>query len=180
MLKSTEDTCVHNLISLRNWEDELFKKFCLPVGPPLWSSGQRSWLQIKNSAFNSRHYQIFSEVVDLVRGPLSLASTIEGRKSIGSGLETWEYSRRDPSCWPRVTSYPQKLALTSLTSCGRSVHIVRSRTQAMKFRLFFRVPETETRRLRRWSPPETLLSFQRTSCILFQKTELFVTTAMAE
>jgi hypothetical protein len=33
--------------------------------------------------------------------------------------------------------YPQKLALTSPTSCGRSVGIVRSRTQAMDFSVFF-------------------------------------------
>jgi hypothetical protein len=38
-----------------------------------------------------------------------------------SGLESREYSRRDPSRWPRGTLYPQKLALTSPTSGGRSV-----------------------------------------------------------
>jgi hypothetical protein len=31
------------------------------------------------------------------------------RKSSGSGLETWEYGRRDPSRWPRETLYPQKI-----------------------------------------------------------------------
>jgi hypothetical protein len=46
------------------------------------------------------------------------------------GLETREYGRRDPSRWPCGTLYPQKLALTSPVSCGRSVSIVRSRTQA--------------------------------------------------
>jgi hypothetical protein len=39
-------------------------------GPPLWSSGQSSGL-------DSRHYQIFCEVVGLQRGPLSLVSTTE-------------------------------------------------------------------------------------------------------
>jgi hypothetical protein len=34
---------------------------------------------------------------------------------------------------PRGTLYLQKLALTSPTSCGRSVGIVRSRTQAREF-----------------------------------------------
>jgi hypothetical protein len=51
--------------------------------PPLWSSGQSSWLQIQRYGFDSRRYQIFWEVVDLERGPLSLVSTIEellGRK----------------------------------------------------------------------------------------------------
>jgi hypothetical protein len=27
--------------------------------PPLWSSGQSSWLQIRRPEFDSRHYQIF-------------------------------------------------------------------------------------------------------------------------
>jgi hypothetical protein len=70
---------------------------------PLWYSGQNSWLQIQRSGFDSRRYQIFWEVVGLERGPLSLVSTIEElfeRKSSGSSLETWEYSCRDPSCWP--------------------------------------------------------------------------------
>jgi hypothetical protein len=57
------------------------------------------------------------------------------RKSSGSGLECREYGRRDPLCWPRSTLYPQKLALTSPTSGGRSVGIVRSRTQATEFSL---------------------------------------------
>jgi hypothetical protein len=40
--------------------------------PPLWSSGQSSWLQIQRFGFDSRSYQIFCEVVGLERGPLSL------------------------------------------------------------------------------------------------------------
>jgi hypothetical protein len=54
-------------------------------------------------------------------------------KSSGSCLENREYGRRDPSRWPRGTYYPQKLAITSPSSGGRSVGIVRSRTQAMEF-----------------------------------------------
>jgi hypothetical protein len=50
-----------------------------------------------------------------------------------SGVESPEYGRWDPSSWPRGTLYPQKLALTSPTSGGRSVGIVRSRTQATEF-----------------------------------------------
>jgi hypothetical protein len=53
-----------------------------------------------------------------------------GRKSSGSGLENREYNRGDPLRWPRDTLYPQKLALTSPTSVGRSVGIFRLRTQA--------------------------------------------------
>jgi hypothetical protein len=44
--------------------------------PPLWSSGQSSWLQIQRSEFDSRRYQIFWEVVGVERGPLSVVSTI--------------------------------------------------------------------------------------------------------
>jgi hypothetical protein len=67
------------------------------------------------SGFDSRHYQIFWEVVVLGRGPLSLVSNIEellGKKSSGSGLENREYGHRDPLRWPRDTFYPQKFALT--------------------------------------------------------------------
>jgi hypothetical protein len=48
-------------------------------------------------------------------------------------LENKEYGRRDPSRWPRGTLYPQKLAITSSTSGGRSVGIARARTQTMEF-----------------------------------------------
>jgi hypothetical protein len=76
--------------------------------------------------------------VGLERGPLSLVSTTEqllGRKSSGSGsgLEIREYGRRDPSRLQRGTLYPEKLALISLTSGGRSVGIVRSRTESTDF-----------------------------------------------
>jgi hypothetical protein len=53
-----------------------------------------------------------------------------------SGLESREYGSRDPSRWPRGTLYPQKLALTSPSSGGRSAGIVRSRTQASEFVCF--------------------------------------------
>jgi hypothetical protein len=43
--------------------------------PPQWSSGQGSWLLIQRSGFHFRHYQIFSEVVGLEWGLLSLVST---------------------------------------------------------------------------------------------------------
>jgi hypothetical protein len=71
--------------------------------------------------------------VSLERGPLSPVSTTEellGRKGSGSGLERREYGLGDPSRWPRCNIYPQRLALTSPTSGGRSVGIVRFRTQA--------------------------------------------------
>jgi hypothetical protein len=100
--------------------------------PPLWSSGQSSWLQILRSGFDSRRYQIFREVVGLERGPLSLMMIIEELlewKSSGSGQENRINDRGDPLRWPRDTHYPQKLALPSPTSGGRSVGIVRLRTK---------------------------------------------------
>jgi hypothetical protein len=75
----------------------------------------------------------------LERGPLSLVSTIEElveRKSSGSGLKNRDYGRRHSSRWPHSTLYPQKFTLASPTSGGRSVGIVRSRTQAPEFVLF--------------------------------------------
>jgi hypothetical protein len=81
-------------------------------------------------------------------GLLSLVSTTEellGRKSSGSGLENREHGRRDPSRWPRDTLYPQKLALTSPTSGGRSVGIVRSRTKATEYFGFSRSVNNATR-----------------------------------
>jgi hypothetical protein len=83
--------------------------------------GKSSWLQIQRPGFDSWHY---------------LVSTIEElleRNSSGSGLESREYGSRDPSRWPRVSFYPQKLALTSQTGGGSSVGIVRSQTQATEF-----------------------------------------------
>jgi hypothetical protein len=108
--------------------------------PPLWSRGQSSWLQIQRSGFDLRRYQIFWEVVGRERSPLSLVSTTKELlewKSSGSGLEHQEYGRRGSSRWPRGTLYPQKLTLTSPTSGGRWVGIVRSRTQPRSLFLFF-------------------------------------------
>jgi hypothetical protein len=107
--------------------------------PPLWSSGENSWLHIQRSGFHSRRYQIFWEVVSLERGPLSLVSTTDellGRKSSGSCLETREYGRRNSSLWPRDILWRQKLALTSPISGCLSVGIVRSRTEATEFSSF--------------------------------------------
>jgi hypothetical protein len=87
----------------------------------------------RDPGFGSRRYQIFWEVGCLERGPLSFVRIIEellGRNSSGSGLENREYGCVDPLVWPRDTLYPLKLAITSPTSGGRSVGIVRLRTKA--------------------------------------------------
>jgi hypothetical protein len=71
--------------------------------PPLWSSGQSSWLQIQRSGFDSRRHQIFWKVMGLELGPLNLVSTTEvllGSKSRDSGPEDREYGSG--------TLYPQK------------------------------------------------------------------------
>jgi hypothetical protein len=67
-------------------------------------------------------------MLGLERGPLSHVSTNEElleRKNGGSGPESREYCRRDPSRWPCSTLNMQKLALTSPTSDGSSVGIDR-------------------------------------------------------
>jgi hypothetical protein len=94
------------------------------IRPPLWSSGQSSWLQIQRSGFDSRRYQFFSQVVGFERGPLSLVSTTEellGRNSSGSGLEIREYGRGIRCAGHAIPSIREKLALTSPTSGGSSV-----------------------------------------------------------
>jgi hypothetical protein len=76
------------------------KRWCLSIysWPPLWSSGQSSWLQIQRPGFDFRRYHIFWEVVGLEQGPLSPVSITEElleRKSSDSGLENLDYDRRD-------------------------------------------------------------------------------------
>jgi hypothetical protein len=48
------------------------------------------------------------------------------------GLKNLSYAHGDPLRWPRDTLYPQKLALTSPTSGGHSIGIVRLQTKAME------------------------------------------------
>jgi hypothetical protein len=64
---------------MENIYKTLFRFFCnvdVIRWPPLWSSGQSSWLQIRRSGLDSRHYQE-KNVVGLERGALSLVSTTE-------------------------------------------------------------------------------------------------------
>jgi hypothetical protein len=95
-------------------------------------SGYRS----RGPGFDSRHYQIFWEVVGLEQGPVSLVSTTEellGRKSSDSGLENREHGCRDLLCWPRNTLYLQKLVLISPISGSRLVGIAHSQTKGTEF-----------------------------------------------
>jgi hypothetical protein len=76
------------------------------------------------------------------RGPLSLVSTIEElleRKNSDSGLEKKkrEYGVEICRADHATALYPQKLILTSPTSSGCSVSIVRSRTKLRSYYLQF-------------------------------------------
>jgi hypothetical protein len=100
-----------------------WRDFEVPFSPPLWSSGQSSWIQIQRYGFDSQRYHIFWELLDL----LDLVSTIEElleRKSSDSGLENLEYSRRNPSHWPRGTLYPQNIGTNFAYKGGRWVGTV--------------------------------------------------------
>jgi hypothetical protein len=123
----------HQMLNCSNFKTRNKKRICKELerlcGLLIQNSGCRS----RGIEFHFRRYQIFWELVSLVRVPLSLASTIEWlleRKSCGSGLRNREYDRRNPPRWPRDTLYSQMLVLASPTNCGRSVGIVRSRTKA--------------------------------------------------
>jgi hypothetical protein len=83
----------------------------------------------RGPGIDCRRYQIFW-IVGLEWDSLTL-----GRNSSGSGLENREYGRGEPLRSPRVTLYPQKLALTSPASGGHSAGIVSSRTKATEFSL---------------------------------------------
>jgi hypothetical protein len=58
---------VHHTTRRHNPEDISLRSHCCDIlnsrgnayedGPPLWSSGQSSWLQIRRPGFDSRHYQ---------------------------------------------------------------------------------------------------------------------------
>jgi hypothetical protein len=81
----------------------------------------------RGSGFDFRRYQIFLEVVSLERGPLLLVRIIEELlewEGSGSYLENRINGLGVPLRRPRDTLNPQKLALTSPTSGGRSVGIV--------------------------------------------------------
>jgi hypothetical protein len=76
------------------------------------------------------------EVVGLERGSLSLVSiTEELLEWKSSGFESGRprLTAMGICCTVHVTLYPQKLAVSSPTSSGRSVGIVRLQTTAMEF-----------------------------------------------
>jgi hypothetical protein len=102
--------------------------------PPLWSSGQSSWLQIQRSGFDSPIYEIFW-VVGL---GVHSASWAQLRSYLKERIVASVYKAENTAAGILHADhvaplYPQKLSLTSPTSGGLSVVIVRSRTQATEF-----------------------------------------------
>jgi hypothetical protein len=97
-----------NFISFQKYNKLIAILFIvIQIGPPLWSSGQSSWLQIQRPWFESHRYQIFWEVVGLERGPLSLASELyrpSDRRLSAKLVPTFEdrgcrvVSATDPHC----------------------------------------------------------------------------------
>jgi hypothetical protein len=89
--------------------------------------------------FDSRHYQK-KIVVGLERGPLSLVSTTEELLDRKVAAPVWKTEntalgiRHTNHVAPSVR---KKLVITSPTSGGRSVGIVRPRTQIMEFSFSF-------------------------------------------
>jgi hypothetical protein len=87
---------------------------------------------------DSRHYQK-KKVVGLERGPLSLVSTTE--ELLDRKVAAPVYKIENTAVGIRhadhvAPSIRKKLAVTSPTSGGRSVGIVRSRTQTMEFSFY--------------------------------------------
>jgi hypothetical protein len=44
-------------LDMKKYSKMIMIKMILNERPPLWSSGQSSWLQIRRTGFDSRHYQ---------------------------------------------------------------------------------------------------------------------------
>jgi hypothetical protein len=65
--------CCTARMHLLSIDSGLINVISVPCRPPLWSSGQSSWLQIRRPGFDSRHYH--KKVVGLEGGPLSLVCT---------------------------------------------------------------------------------------------------------
>jgi hypothetical protein len=112
----------------------------LLVGCWIWGEGSRRWLRRMrlvgwgcvwsgSSTSNWKNGKLYRTAWF----EISTGSTQHREYNWGATwklLEIREYGRRNPSRWSRDTVHPQKLVLTSPTSVGRSVGIVRSRTKA--------------------------------------------------
>jgi hypothetical protein len=143
--------------------------------PPLWSSGQSSWLQIQRPQVRFPTLRDFLRSSGSGTGPLSLVRVtkeILGWKSSGSGSKNPRLTAVGVRCVDHASPSPQKLALSSPTSGGRSVVIVRLRTKGTDFLMGFRKSCVFWVCLKRWLRVHPL-----TSCLLFWG-ELWFTTYM--
>jgi hypothetical protein len=105
------------------------------------------WLPLQWSEFLATDPEVrvrFPALPDFLRSSGSGTGSTQSReynwgatweKSSGSGLESQEHGRRDPSRWPHGSLYPQNLALTSPTTGGPLAGIVRWHAQATEFSL---------------------------------------------
>jgi hypothetical protein len=126
------DVCVYSVL----YCTVLYFILILYFVPPLWSSGQSSWLQIRRSQVWFQGTTRKKKVVGLERGSHSLVSTTEqllGRNSSGYGLESREYGRRDSSRWPRGTLYPQRVGTNFADKRQSLGRIVRLKIEATEF-----------------------------------------------
>jgi hypothetical protein len=103
--------------------------------------------------------------VPLPPGKYPFAVNLSNSNYLLFGLESREYCRRDPARWPRSTLFPQKLELTSQTSGGLSVCIVRSWTQATEFFSFFLLSLEKQPALNHSLPQKILSDFIRFSLL---------------
>jgi hypothetical protein len=110
---------------------------------------------------------MFWEVVNLKRGSLRLVRIIKELlewKVTAPVQKTEINGRGKPLRWPRNTLYLLELALTSPTSGGCSVDIVRLQTQAMEFVFLF---------VCLFSYPLTSIIFSFTFCMLSVSENIF-------
>jgi hypothetical protein len=105
-------------------------------GPPLWSEFLAIDPEVVGSIPGASRFSEKQRVWNGVHSASwgQLRSYLEG-KVAAPIYKTEINNRRNLLRWPCDTLYPQKLALTSPTSGGRSVGIVRSRTKATEFSL---------------------------------------------
>jgi hypothetical protein len=118
------ESCRQSVGFLGSKQEKKQKKYSLAQ----WDSNQRS------ECLNRRkHFMPKTTATVISKMYISHRIIFKYKLQLLAGLGAREYGRRDPPRWPHGTLYPQKLALTSPTSSGLLVGIVRSRTQATEF-----------------------------------------------